>query len=210
MLRILPLALPALALAACGYVPLSSMPKLAQIDMATTDPAKFRAGFAGPGALRPAQSPSAMIVSVKVGDEALAIHRLALARVEDPVEVAALARQQPGDRGVYLFRLSPQDAEKLAAIRAEALARKSEGKRGELTIAISPNFCRSAELAPGPVLIDTYLRMSELADYVALTRSVDLRRVDGKDVAALIPPCDGATNANGKLDARRPLSGAQR
>ena len=131
-----------------------------------------------------------------------------LQRIEDPSELGALARYQQQGRRLFAFRLTPADALRMAELRRNILARKSEGKRGSLSIAISPETCRLSESPPGPVLVDSYIRTSELQTYVALTRNIDLRNVEGKDVAALIPPCDQqpASTPSGKSQARHPSS----
>lgn len=203
-------ALAPLAAAACGHIPLTSLPKLARIDVMSTDPALIRAALRTPGYLQPSEQRTVMTVTMKVGDDAPAIHRLALQRIEDPVEVGALAAFQQSGRRLFAFRLMAADAQRLSDIRKQALARKSEGKPGSLTIAINPETCRIGELPPGPVLVDSYLKTSELSDYVTLTRNVDLRNVEGKDVAALIPPCDqrSASTPLGKSEARRPSNAA--
>ncbi len=189
MPRILLAACAACLLTACGHVPLSSLPRIARIDIMTTDPARLRIAVRLPKDIRPQPGGIAMTLTVQIAGEAPQVHRLALMEISDTAEAAALAAYRDAGRTLHAFGLAAADARRFSDVRAAILARRGEGKNGSLSIGVSPETCRTGELPPGPLFVDSYLRTSELPAYVPLTRDVDLRRMEGRDVAALIPPC---------------------
>ncbi len=105
-------------------------------------------------------------------------------------EPAELTREASADSHSFAYRIDDSDLARLAAFRAELIAKKSSGQKGSISISVRPQACKAGELADGPVYFTTYLRTAETKDYVALARDVDLRAI-GPDPAAVagIPRC---------------------
>jgi len=67
---------------------------------------------------------------------------------------------------------------------------EKQGQRAGLEISIKRDACRAAALPPGPLLMTTYIKISETNRYVTLARDIDLRTLTaGRDAAAAIPAC---------------------
>ncbi len=103
---------------------------------------------------------------------------------------AELAREAGADTHIFAYRIDDADLPRLAAFRAELIARKSSGQRGSITISVQPQACKAAELPDGPVYLTTYLRTAETDSYVTLARDVDLRTLPAADaIVEKIPRC---------------------
>lgn len=183
-----------MALAACGHVPLSSIPSLMKIDFKTTNLADLRATILIPNEIRPL--PGTAKLTIKVTGGAGAHERQApLEEVTDRVELATLPRPvAPGMRAIA-YRLAPTEAARLSAFRAEMLAEHTAPGRRTLTIGVGVDkFCNSAPLRDGPAPMTSYLRTTETRDYVVLTRDVDLKKLateNGVDPEKALTPCAG-------------------
>ena len=179
----------AVALGACGHVPVASMIELAKIDFATTDFAELRAAARLPPPLAPQHGQTRLKLVVAYKDGGREERVFVLREVTDPAERAQVARL---GAGATAFRLDPADAAKLAEARTEIKTRKAEGRRGSVTLSVEPGACRTAPLPAGSLLVSTYLRTAETGSYVALTRDADLTALIGPDKIAEIPLCGGA------------------
>ena len=183
-----PLVALAFLLAGCTHMPVMSMIKLAQVDFASTDPAALRAAVKSPLALRPLAQGTVLRISVKTTDGQNLTQEFALQEVFDQSELLPLRAEISPGTHIVVYRISPADLPRLTDFRATALAKPRV--RGGATLSIQPQACRNGEIAPGPILLSTFLRAAEIGEYIALTRDVDLRTLaSGRDLAAVIPPC---------------------
>ena len=183
LLRVLPM----LAMAGCSHMPVTSMVKLARVDFETSDPVQLRAAIKLPRTLRPRPNGVALRIAVQVGRAPEEARDFTLREIPEPAE---LTREASAGSHIFAYRIDDSDLARLAAFRAELIAKKSSGQKGSISISVRPQACKADELADGPIYFTTYLRTAETKDYVALTRDVDLRSiVPNAAVVAEIPRC---------------------
>ena len=176
-----------LAMAGCSHMPVTSMVKLARVDFETSDPVQLRAAIKLPRTLRPRPNGVALRIAVQVARAPEEARDFILREMPEPAE---LTREASADSHIFAYRIDDSDLARLAAFRAELIAKKSSGQKGSISISVRPQACKAGELADGPVYFTTYLRTAETKDYVALARDVDLRSIV-RDPAAVagIPRC---------------------
>jgi hypothetical protein len=176
-----------LAMAGCSHMPVTSMVKLARVDFETSDPVQLRAAIKLPRTLRPRPNGVALRIAVQVGRAPEEARDFILREMPEPAE---LTREASADSHIFAYRIDDSDLARLAAFRAELIAKKSSGQKGSISISVRPQACKAGELADGPVYFTTYLRTAETKDYVALAREVDLRSIVPDPAAvAGIPRC---------------------
>ena len=176
-----------LAMAGCSHMPVTSMVKLARVDFETSDPAQLRAAIKLPRTLRPQPNGVALRIAVQIGRAPEEARDFMLRELPAPTE---LTREAGAGSHIFAYRIDDADLARLAAFRAELIAKKSSGQRGSISISVRPQACKAGELADGPVYFTTYLRTAETKDYVALARDVDLRSIVPDPAAvAGIPRC---------------------
>jgi hypothetical protein len=172
-------------------MPVTSMVKLARVDFETSDPAQLRAAIKLPRTLRPRPNGVALRIAVQVGRAPEEASDFMLRELPEPAE---LTREAGADSHIFAYRIDDADLARLAAFRAELIARKSSaqssGQKGSISISVRPQACKAGELPDGPLYFTTYLRTAETKNYVALARDVDLRLiVPNAAVVAEIPRC---------------------
>jgi hypothetical protein len=176
-----------LAMAGCSHMPVTSMVKLARVDFETSDPAQLRAAIKLPRTLRPQPNGVTLRLAVQVGRAPEEARDFMLRELPEPAE---LTREAGAGSHIFAYRIDDADLARLAAFRAELMAKKSSGQRGSISISVRPQACKAGELPDGPIYFSTYLRTAETKDYVALTRDVNLRSiVPNAAVVAEIPRC---------------------
>jgi hypothetical protein len=176
-----------LVMAGCSHMPVTSMVKLARVDFETSDPVQLRAAIKLPRTLRPRPNGVALRIAVQVGRAPEEARDFILREMPEPAE---LTREASADSHIFAYRIDDSDLARLAAFRAELIAKKSSGQKGSISISVRPQACKAGELADGPVYFTTYLRTAETKDYVALARDVDLRSIVPDPAAvAGIPRC---------------------
>jgi hypothetical protein len=174
-------------------MPVTSMIKLARIELDKTDPAQLAAAVKLPRALRPRRQGVALRLTVKLNSGVQETHDFTLRETSDPADLVSLRDEVDAASQIYAYRLDAAEAARVSAVR-ESLKRKqaaSGSRGGSITIAVRPEVCRTGEIAAGPVLFTTYLRTGETGGYVPLARDVDLRTLSPQhDVAATLAPCE--------------------
>lgn len=181
--------------AGCGHVPLTSLPKLAKIDVRSTDLSQLRAGISLPAGIRPL--PGGITLTIVALPKAGGRHerKVVLEEVHDAAELASVPTLVAPGRLFTLFKLNSGDVAQLGAFREEMFAGpQNEGNRGSLSLG-ADKACRTGELSGKPITMTGYLRTSETRDYVLLMKDFDLsaaaRAIDPKiDLATAIPSCD--------------------
>ena len=181
----------ALGLSDCSHVPVTSMFKLARIDVTKSEPAELRAAIKLPDVLALQPRGVKMRIAVKIGSGPGESEEFALQQLADERDLASLRDEHETGTRILAYRLDTKDLPRMAAFRTAALqAKEKSGERGTLSISIRPEACRHGELPAGPILISTYLRTEETGKYVLLMRNIDVRSLDpSRDVATLITPC---------------------
>ncbi len=181
------LLLPVMALAGCSHMPVTSMVKLARLDFETSDPAQLRAAIKLPRTLRARPNGVALRIAVQVGRGPEEARDFMLREIPEPAE---LTREAGAGSHIFAYRIDDADLARLAAFRADLIAKKSSGQKGSISISVRPQACKVGELPDGPITFSTYLRTAETKDYVTLARDVDLRSiVPNAAVVAEIPRC---------------------
>ncbi len=187
LLHCLLLVWPVMAMAGCSHMPVTSMVKLARVDFETSDPAQLRAAIKLPRTLRAQPKGVALRIAVQVGRAPEEARDFMLRELPEPAE---LTREAGAGSHIFAYRIDDADLARLAAFRAELIAKKSSGQKGSISISVRPQACKVGELPDGPIYFSTYLKTAETKDYVALARDVDLRSiVPNAAVVAEIPRC---------------------
>ena len=163
-----------IALAGCGHMPVTSMVKLARVDFETSDPAQLRAAIKLPRSLRTRPNGVSLRIAVRVGRAPEEARDFVLRELPPPLE---LAREADADSQIFAYRIEQADLPRLAAFRAELIAKKNSGRGGSISITVQPQACKTSELPEGPIYFTSYLRTAETGSYVTLARDVDLRTI---------------------------------
>ncbi len=173
----------------CGHMPVTSMVKLAAVDLQTTDPEQLRVAVKLPNALRARAEGTVLRIGVRLADGAEDVRDFALRELTEPAERGALKRDMEAGSHLSAYALAAAEVASLRTFRS-ALIRRQKGSGGAITISVRPDACRTGPLPDGAVPFTTYLRTAETGGYVTLARDVDLRKLDkNRDIAAMIPAC---------------------
>jgi len=168
-----------------SHVPMSTMSRLASLDVAEIAPSDLRVAARLPSTLepRPGGAKVQLVLQRGNGDEK---YEFVLQGTEEPSETAALAsRDKPGFR-IWTYRLVPADVARLDQIRAQAV---STHRWSTLSISAGVDACRRGPLPSGPIHTSTYLRIDASA-YFTMVEDLDLRSiVSARDLAAKVPAC---------------------
>ncbi len=177
----------ALSLAACGTVPLTSIPALSRIDFKTTDFAALRAGLRLPDALR--TQPDGVDLEVTLRIDGSPDEKTIFPLVELPA--GALPDSGQAGKIDFIYRLSDQDSRRFDEIRNKTNVARQQNRRGSVDLSIEPKqFCLLRPLPDGPLPVTSYIQTSETKRFVVLTRDLDLRS-EAKTAASLstLKPC---------------------
>ncbi len=172
-------------LGGCGHMPMTSMVRLAKVDLASTDLSRLRAAVRTPRGLSPRPDQSRLRVTVRIGENA-ATQEFRLSALPEDGSLTASAETQ-----VTVFAINPRELARAEVFRDELkLRQKASGRSGgQITIEVAPDMCRTGALANGPLLFTTYLQTAETGSFVVLAQDVDLRTLAGRDLVEKIPIC---------------------
>src|SRR4029453_161913 len=123
-------ALAMLAISGCSHMPVTSMVKLARIDFETSDPAQLRAAIKLPRPLRPRPNGVALRIAVQVGRAPEEARDFMLRELPEPAE---LSREAGAGSPIFAHPIQHADLARLAAFRAELIAKKSTGQKGSIS-----------------------------------------------------------------------------
>ena len=175
-------------LAGCASMPVTSMVRLARTDFSTVDPAQLRVAVKLPQGISPRRDRVRLVFTATI-DGVPQKQEFVLADLADPGELSRLRADVIPGFTIHGFRLAPADIPRLAAFRADLLARKKAGAHGSMSLSVAADACRVGAL-PDTVLLTTYLRTEQDSDFYPLLDDVDLlKAIPGKDGAELLPPC---------------------
>ncbi|WP_108883128.1 hypothetical protein [Anderseniella sp. Alg231-50] len=179
-------------LASCATIPVSSIYKLRNFDLATTDVSKLRVAVQIPQSIRIRPAGVKMVVAARLQDGSLNQHEAFVLDELDTLTASGEGRPKPEKwTQVAAYRLKPADIDRISAFRekiAQLKQRHGDGVKGSISIDV--DSCARTLIADGPVLITTWIKSEETAEYVVLNRNLDLRRETEKAGHALeIKPC---------------------
>lgn len=185
------LAAASLALAGCLSTPITSLPRLMRLDLATMDMAEIRAGLRLPAMLRVRAGDAVMTVRLRPEGGQPSEEVFVLAEVAEDREQVALAREARPGHALSVWRIAPADLDRIGAIQQRVRQSRASGPRvrGSLEIRIGGG-CRTAPIPPGPVAMSSYLKPGRTETYITLVEDLDLRRLIAEaDWAAKVPAC---------------------
>ncbi len=179
-------------LASCATIPVSSIYKLRNFDLATTDVSKLRIAVQIPQSIRVRPAGVRMVIAARLENGSLNEQEAFVLDDLDPATGAAEQRPKPAKwTQVAAYRLKPTDTDRIGVFRdriAQLKQRHGDGVKG--SISISVDSCARTLIPDGPVLITTWIKSEETVDYVVLNRNLDLRGESEKAGQALeIKPC---------------------
>ena len=179
-------------LASCATIPVSSIYKLRNFDLATTDVSKLRVAVQLPQSIRIKPAGVTMVVAARLENGSLNQQE---AFVLEEVDIlTGSAEQQPKPEKwtqVAAYRLKSADTDRITAFREKiAQLKQRHGDEVKGSISIGIDSCARTLIADGPVLITTWIKSEETVEYVVLNRNLDLRRESEKAGQVLeIKPC---------------------
>ncbi len=181
-----------LALAGCGYMPISSMLKLRQLDLMTADARQIRVAVQMPDALEVREDGAVLEIGAERPNpdenlqERFILEKIAGAAAADIPGVEV----KPGFH-LSVFRVAEADMARLTDLRGKIKAWKEQdpdGTKGSLSIGAAG--CRRERLPEGALLVSTYLRTDNEDEFITMARNFDLRSAVPDSGAGLdLPPC---------------------
>lgn len=194
--RLFPAMTLCLALQACAGLPAGSLQALSRIDPATTDAAQLRVAFYAPPELRIREEDARFTFTYRNRRQNFeAKQDFALQEVADDGDRAGLP-QGPAAPGVlHIFRLRPEEAQRLDAARRAMLAQKQKGDRTEGTVSVSASGCVRRD-AGQALLISGYLKTVETRGYVLVLEALDVRKAAGRAGAPPLQRCPAEGTAH--------------
>jgi len=177
-----------LALAGCGHVPVTSLPKLSKLDIMTLDVKQLRVAVDMPNGLRVRENGAVIAVGLREAAGGPAREERVVLEDVTNTERGPISDPSPQAR---IFRIPQHDVARLEALRETIRQRKAaypDDTKGYLTVTSAA--CRTAQLPDGPLRVNTWLKTSADEPYFILTRQVDIRSlVPRRDLALELPSC---------------------
>lgn len=176
--------------ASCGTMPVSSIYKLRNFDIKTTNLAKFHAAVRIPQSLAIRQQGVKIDLGFKSEKAKIKFTEHIVMQQIDSLPSQALDDAQKSGHKIFIFKLNDSDAQKMRAVRSRInrLAKKHEDGVGSLSIDVET--CKRGALPDGPLYLSTYLKSAELEDFVVMVNNVDLKKIDEvEENLNKIPPC---------------------
>lgn len=188
-MRVFCIAILAFILANCGHVPLSSLPKLKQMDFMTLDVEQLRVAVAMPEGLHVREGSAVIATGIRESAGRPALEERMILQEVQLDQRARTASNLPSR--AQIFRIAEEDLTRLETLRRMVRERRQEdpdGTKGYLTV--TSGACRSAALPTGPILVNTLLKTASDEAYFVLTRNVNLRSViPARQLQSEIPAC---------------------
>lgn len=170
--------LPALLVAACATVPVSTMWKMRNFDLATTDIRKLRAAVRTPNFVHIGADKTKLKMTLT--DEQGTLHasqQFALVRVTSAREKQELRRFAKPGFHIQAFRISPKDYERIEMFRLQhSLLKTRFGKQLHGSMRVWASGCELSGHSGESLTVSTYLKSVETGGYVRLTGDIDLRK----------------------------------
>ncbi len=180
-----------LCLSACTAIPVKTLYKLATADPMSLDPTVLRVAAQMPDWVAPRPDGVKLELGMQRDGDTPITERFILQAVPTALEGKTLSDAAKVGYQLYAYRLAPADIPRLQQFRDTLKAKKADGgKKPASTMGVSVDACRKTALPAGAIPMTTFLKLDTESDYLPLLVDYDLKqKVDGKDLAALIPPC---------------------
>ena len=179
-------------LASCATIPVTSIYKLRNFDLATTDVSRLRVAVQVPRSIRIRPAGVTMIVAARLENGSFNQQEAFVLEELDRLTGSAEPQPKPAKwTHVAAYRLKSADTDRISGFR-EKIAQLKQRHGDEVTgsISIDVDSCARTLIADGPVLITTWIKSEETVEYVVLNRNLDLRRKSEKARQVLeIKPC---------------------
>lgn len=192
MLRIAAFTILATSLTSCAsvyvmsHVPTATMAKLSAMTVADIDPKELRVVARLARGLEPQPNGVKVTLGLSAPQGGRRAETFALEALQTSSEMAAVARFQRLDEGLFVYQLSAADMARLSRIideTAQASGRKS------ISISAGVDACHRGPLAEGALPSTTILR-ANTSGYFVLAEDLDIRRlVPASELAAKVPAC---------------------
>ena len=164
-------------LAGCGSVPVSSIYKLRNLDIKTTNLAKFYAAVRIPQSLAIREQGVKIALGFKSEAAEIKFTEHIVMQKIDGVPSQALKDAKKSGYQIYIFKLTDQDAQKMRVVRSRITRLRKEHEDGTGSLSIDVKTCKRGSIPVGPLLLSTYLRSAELDDFVVLINDADIRKL---------------------------------
>ncbi|MCB1535535.1 MAG: hypothetical protein KDJ44_12615 [Rhodoblastus sp.] len=180
-------------LTGCGHVPVSTMWALRNFDSLSVDPAHLRAAVRLPRAFQP--RPGGVKVVATWGRKGVpeSEKKIEIALQETSLSSEGPALAQEIRHGAYLqvYRVAPDDVPRLRALQAEIARAKAEKRADHGSLGVGADACRIDDLPDGPILMTTFLKMSDETGWLTVLKDIDLRTAVTKErsLEEIVPPC---------------------
>jgi hypothetical protein len=181
----------ALGLGGCFATPVTSIPRLMRLDLATMDMNEVRAGLRLPAMLRVRPGDAVMTIKTRVEGAAVSEERFVLAEATEERERSGLAGEAQRGFALSVWRVAPADVPRMAALQERLRASRASGPRirGSLEVTVSGG-CATGAVTPGPVLMSSFLKPARGETYITLLDGLDLRQhIPLADWDQKIPRC---------------------
>ena len=182
-----------LLLTGCGHVPVSTMWALRNFDSLSVDPAHLRAAVRLPRAFQP--RPGGVKVVATWGRKGVpeSEKKIEFALQETSLSSEGPALAQEIRHGAYLqvYRVAHDDVPRLRALQAEIARAKAEKRADHGSLGVGADACRIDDLPDGPILMTTFLKMSDETGWLTVLKDIDLRTAVTKErpLEEIVPPC---------------------
>lgn len=191
LIRLAVIVASAIGLAGCLSTPMTSLPRLMRLDLATMDMNEVRAGLRLPAMLRVRPGDASMIIKTRVEGGPSTEDVFVLEEATEERERAGLGGEARSGFSLSVWRVAPGDVPRVAAIQQRVRASLERGPRvrGSLEIRVSGG-CKTASIPAGPVLMSSLLKPGRGETYITLVDGLDLRQlIPQADWHAKLPVC---------------------
>jgi len=174
-----------IGLTSCASFPITSMYKLRNFDLATTDLTLLRFAVRAPNDITIPKNGFQLVLSTTHEERPSLKEVINLEQINDATALRNLERE---GTHVLAFRIASEDVERFNQFRYMIRIEKDFGAEGSLDIEMST--CRTTSKIPSYIPISTFVNASETQGYVALMRDVDLlNKGRHKTLEELLPEC---------------------
>ncbi|NHK27022.1 hypothetical protein FF098_003775 [Parvularcula flava] len=182
-MRFLAIALSLFALSACTSMPLSTMWQMRNADPLSMDPAEIRVAARVPEHYNIAPGQATMSLSVERDRTKERVAEEFTLAQTDIIDSPRLEKEQKDGHRILTFWIAEKDRGRVRQFQNTAKRWKTETPgevRGEMSLTVQP--CLEEGKPLGQVRVSSYIQMQSDADFMVLTKDLDLTRqydVDG-------------------------------
>ena len=174
------------AVSACGSVTPGGLVAASRLDPLNTPPSQIALAVGVPRALRLADGDAEFRIAFRGGTAASTILLEEVAPLDLSASDPAGPRPNAPDETVYVARIAPEDAPRIAALQREIRNQRAAGASGEGSLTVRVVGGCLDGTPPEGIAVSTWLRTDPSDGFVPLTRREDLARALGAQQAALL------------------------